>query len=115
MIDLFSMYCGPFQSDGLGGHCEVNVHVRMAQVVLSLRSRQEDPMKGPSRFNLCFNPTKQVTRGGLQKTEWKLKLSYDIIQCFWKVFRNLESFFHMLSCCSPIKKEKLHQSTLLIQ
>lgn len=98
MIDLFSMYCGPFQSDGLGGHCEVNVHVRMAQVVLSLRSRQEDPMKGPSRFNLCFNPTKQVTRGGLQKTEWKLKLSlsYDIgIQCFWKVFRN---------CCSPMKK-----------
>lgn len=99
MIDLFSMYCGPFQSDGLGGHCEVNVHVRMAQVVLSLRSRQEDPMKGPSRFNLYFNPTIQVTRGGLQRTERKLKLSlsYDIIQCFWKVFRNCHffTFYHV--------------------
>lgn len=93
MIDLFSMYCGPFQSDGLGGHCEVNVHVRMTQVVLSLRSRQEDPMKGLSRFNLCSNPTKQVTRGGLQRTKWELKLllSDDIIHCLWKVFRN--SFF----------------------
>jgi len=82
------MYCGPFQSDGLGGHCEVNVLVRMTQVVLSLRSRQEDPMKGLSRFNLCSNPTKQVTRGGLQRTKWKLKLVLleDIIHCLWKVF-----------------------------
>ncbi len=56
MIDLFSMYCGPFQSDGLGGHREVNVHVRMMRVGLSLRSRQEDPMKGRPDSTCVFQP-----------------------------------------------------------
>lgn len=56
------MYCGPFQSDGLGGHCEVNVYVRMMGVRLTLRSQLEDPMKGHSGPNLCAStPLNKLT------------------------------------------------------
>lgn len=105
----FQCIVGRFKAMGLVGTVKW-----MIRVGLTLRSQQEDPMKGPSRFNLCLNPTRRATRGGrlptnrfhLDYKRLKLSLSYDIVHCIQIVFRPLRFFTF---CCSLMLKCVLTQ------